>query len=82
MREGDDGGSKDDGEYAARVDFERDIGTLTAVLLSAFDLLGVLNGNLALGLIDENDKSEYDDYHKHETEEFPDRGFRAGEGFF
>ena len=52
---------------------------MTAVLLSALYLFGVLYGNLTFGKVDEYDKTEHEDNHKHETEKLPDSGIHAAE---
>ena len=54
----DDGGSEDDGHNARHIDLDRNEGLLTADHLSALDLLGVLNRNLALGVLHEHNEPD------------------------
>ncbi len=72
LRESDDGGCKDDGHDAACVYFDRDVGILTAVLLSAFNLLCILDGNSSFGKVYEDDKTENENCHQDEAEQGPD----------
>lgn len=72
LRESDDGGCKDDGHDAACVYFDRDVGILTAVLLSAFNLLCILDGNSSFGKVNEDDKTENKNCHQDEAEQGPD----------
>ena len=69
LRESDDGGCEDDGHDAACVYFNRYVGILPAVLLSAFNLLCILNGNSSFGKVDKDYKTENENCHQDEAEQ-------------
>ena len=60
-RERDDGAGKDHGHDASIVDLEREVGALPTVDLAADHALGVLDRNLADGLVERDHRSSHDE---------------------
>src|ERR1035441_5770336 len=63
LREGQNRGSEDDRDHAARVDFERHMGRLPAHYAADHDALGVLHRNPALAALHQDDKGNDGDHH-------------------
>ena len=70
--EGQNGECEYKGHNAVRIDLDGDNGRLTAVHLSAFDLLGVLNGNSSFGKFHPDDKPENDNDRDNVTDYCPE----------
>src|SRR6476469_383054 len=86
-RKGEQRAGEDDGDDTGHVDLERDVGRRAAVHPPADHPLGVLHGDAALGLLNEDDRGDDEDAEDQDAEEgapalvlldAPERGREAG----